>query len=315
MLLNMGGPNNILEVEMFLRNMFNDPHILMIKNAFMRKIAANMIVSSRLEFAKRNYHLIGSKSPIVELTFKLIQKLQALDSTRFYTYAMRYTPPFSHSVVEELRAKNISKITLFSMYPQYSFTTILSSLRDFLGAMKAQDYAPEVKVIDSYPTESGFIESCVERILEANVDFKDFVLVLSAHSIPFKLLALGDPYKSEVEASAKAIKDALLAKGVEFKKIIISYQSKVGPIKWLSPSTIDMIRKYKDSKLLIYPIAFSIDNAETIYELDIQNRRIAENLGVKDYALCRCFNDLDLFAKTIIHLVSHKGKALNEARI
>lgn len=314
-LLNMGGPNTIFEVELFLKNMFNDSHILMIKNSIVRKIVASMIVNSRLEIAKKNYELIGSKSPITELTFELIKKLQELDSARYYTYAMRYTPPFSDAVIGELREKNITKITLFSMYPQYSYTTMLSSLRDFLSALKKQNYNPEIKVVESYADDSGFVESCVEKIEETKQNFSDFVLILSAHSIPYKLLSLGDPYKDEVEKSAESIKNALRAKNIHFKDIVISYQSKIGPIKWLTPSTIDIIKKYKDSKLMLYPIAFSIDNLETRYELDIEDRKLATNLGVKDYVLCSCPNQSTTFAKAIINLVNFKGKSITDAKI
>ncbi|RAX54766.1 ferrochelatase [Helicobacter sp. 16-1353] len=311
----MGGPNNLFEVELFLKNMFNDPLILTIKSPFMRKMVANMIANSRLESAKSNYKHIGSKSPLVELTFKLTKQLQALDSTRFYTYAMRYTPPFSDSVAMELKNKNINKITLFSMYPQYSNTTTLSSVRDFLRALKELDYNPEIKIVENYPTDSGFIESCIEKIKETNKNFGDFILFLSAHSIPKRMIDLGDPYKNEIEQSAKALKEALEFQNIYFKKIIITYQSKIGPVKWLEPSTADMIKKYKDSNIMIYPLAFSIDNSETDYELEIENRHLAQNLGIKEYVVCKCPNYSTTFAKAIINLINSTKKDIKDAKI
>lgn len=314
-LLNMGGPSNLFEVEVFLKNMFDDPLILTIKSPFMRKIVANMITNSRLEKAKNNYKLIGSKSPLVEHTFNLTRQLSELDSTRFYTYAMRYTPPFSDSVIRELKDRNINKITLFSMYPHYSNTTTLSSVRDFLRAAKELDYNPEIKIIENYPTDSGFIESCVEKIKETNKNFNEFILFLSAHSIPKRMIDLGDPYKDEIEQSAKALKKALESQNIHFKKIVITYQSKLGPIKWLAPSTTDMIKKYKNDNIMIYPIAFSIDNSETDYELEIENRDLAKNLGIKEYVVCKCPNNSATFAKAIINLIISKRKDIESAKI
>lgn len=320
-LLNMGGANNLFEVELFLKNMFADPLILRIKSDFMRKIVASMIINARLEKIKKNYRALGGKSPITEITYNLTKLLNRADNSRFYTYSMRYVPPFARSVVEDLKARGITHITLFSMYPQYSTTTTLSAVRDFLGALKSLDYAPKVEIVESYAEDVAFVKSCVECIKDAqsNFDdderFSDFVLLLSAHSIPQSVVESGDIYEREIEASANALKNALKAQGVDFKDIAICYQSKVGPTKWLGPSTIDMIKKFRDEKLLIYPLAFSIDNYETEFELEIDNRALADSLGVPKYIVCKCPNATPNFAKAIVEIILRKKKDINEAHI
>ncbi|WP_258865545.1 ferrochelatase [Helicobacter sp. MIT 99-5507] len=314
-LLNMGGPNNLFEVETFLKNMFNDPLILTIKNSFIRKFTANMIVNSRLEKAKSNYKQIGSKSPLVEITFNLTKVLQELDNTRFYTYAMRYTPPYNDLVIKDLMDRNITKVTLFSMYPQYSNTTTLSSVREFMRCARELDFKAKINVVESYPTYIGFIESCIEKIKECEVDYSDYVLLLSAHSIPKQMVHNGDPYKNEIEKSAAALEERLIKEGINFKDIAVCYQSKIGPVKWLEPTTIDTIKEYKDYNIMIYPLAFSIDNSETIYELEIENRELANKLGIKNYIVCKCPNDSLTFAKSIIDLINLKGKSIDEAKI
>ena len=314
-LLNMGGPNNLFEVETFLKNMFNDPLILTIKNPFIRKFTANMIVNSRLEFAQNIYKRIGSKSPLVELTFDLTKVLQDLDKSRFYTYAMRYTPPYSDSVIRDLMERNITKVTLFSMYPQFSTTTILSSMREFMRCVKELGYEAEINVVQDYPTHSGFIESCIEKIKEHDIDYSDYVLLLSAHSIPKRTSDNGDPYESKIKQSAAALEEGLKKHGICFKKIVICYQSKMGPVKWLEPTTTDMMSKHKDSSIMIYPIAFSIDNSETVYELEIENRALANRLGITDYIVCKCLNSSSTFARAIIDLVNLEGRSIYEANI
>lgn len=320
-LLNMGGPNSLFEAEVFLRNMFADPLILRVKNVFIRKIIANMIINMRLEKMQENYKNIGGKSPLAELTYTLTQKLSEIDNSRFYTYAMRYVPPYAKNVAQDLQNRNIKKITLFTMYPQYSTTTTLSSVRNFLDALKELDYHPKVEIVESYPDDSGFIKSCIEKIKEAqshfdsDESFSDFVLLLSTHSIPQSVADSGDIYESEVNKSYEAIKTALAKQNITFKDIVVCYQSKLGPIKWLSPSTRDIIKKYRKEKLIIYPLAFTMDNYETDFELEIDNRNFANELGVSKYIVCRCPNFTQSFANAVVSLVLKKRKDINEANL
>ena len=320
-LLNMGGAHSLFEVELFLRNMFADPLILRIKNSFIRKFVANIIINARLDKLKANYQAIGSKSPLVEITYNLTQTLSKIDNSRFYTYAMRYTPPYARNVVADLKERGIQKITLFSMYPQYSTTTTLSSVRDFMCVLKECDFAPKVEIVESYANDLGYVKSCVERVKEVQSNFSsdekfsDFVLLLSTHSIPQSVADSGDIYESEVQKSAEAIKNELNAQGIAFKDIVICYQSKVGPIKWLGPSTIDMIKKHRKEKLVIYPLAFTIDNYETEFELEIDNRALADSLGVPKYIVCKCPNATISFANAIVGLILRKKKDINEASI
>ncbi len=320
-LLNMGGANNLFEVELFLKNMFADPLILRIKSNFMRKMVANMIINGRLDKLKANYTAIGSKSPLVEITYNLTKILGEVDNSRFYTYAMRYAPPYAKNVAMDLKERGIDKITLFTMYPQYSTTTTLSSVRDFLGALKAIDYAPKVEIVENYADDLAFVKCCVERIKEAQSNFNsdesfsDFVLLLSTHSIPQSVADSGDIYENEVAKSTEAIKAELQRQGIYFKDIVICYQSKVGPTKWLGPSTIDTIKKHRDEKLVIYPLAFTIDNYETEFELEIDNRKLADSLGVPKYIVCKCPNATTNFAKAIVEIMLRRKKDINEAHI
>lgn len=320
-LLNMGGPNSLFEVELFLKNMFADPLILRIKSKLIRKFVGGMIINSRADKVRENFKAIGGKSPLSELTYTLTQKLSEIDNSRFYTYAMRYTPPYARNVVADLQNRGIEKITLFSMYPQYSTTTTLSAVRDFLGALKAIDYNPKLEIVESYADDSEFIKACIEKIKEAknnftlDENFSEFVLLLSTHSIPQSVVDSGDIYESEVKKSTEALKEALKAQNIHFKDIVICYQSKLGPIKWLAPSTRDVIKKYKDEKLIIYPLAFTIDNYETNFELEIDNRALADELGVPKYIVCKCPNFSLTFAKAVVSLVLKRRKDINEANL
>lgn len=309
-LLNMGAPNSIFEVESFLKNMFNDPLILGIKNNFARKMLASFITHKRVEDTKKNYALIGGKSPLIAHTFNLVNKLNEIDSKRLYTYAMRYTPPFAYDVLQDLQRQNIESIILFSLYPQFCTSTIHSSLLDAKAALNQLAFNPHLQEISHYHTHTHYIDCIVERIKEClgEDNPSEFVLLLSAHSLPQSRIDEGDPYEKQCNENKAALESALIQKGIVFKKIALSYQSKVGKMKWLEPSTEQSIHKYKNHKLIIYPLSFTLDNSETEYELKILYANLAKSLGVPDYRVCKCFNDDEKFAKSIITILEENIK-------
>lgn len=315
-LMNMGGPANLEEVELFLKNMFADPNILTIKNSFLRKIVGSLIVKRRKEQSKRNYEMIGGKSPLLAHTEKLVEKLKSLDSTRDYHYVMRYTPPFASEIVDRLVEEEIEEIVLFSLYPQYSTATTKSSIEDFLDAIKQKEWKVDVKIVDRYFDHIGYNLAIVDRIKEAlkGEESSDFDLIFSAHGLPQKLVDQGDPYQKEIEENVVILKKMLEGELLHFKGIHLSYQSKVGPMRWLEPSTLSKIEELQDSKIVVYPLAFTLDNSETDFELSIEYKEEAEKLGVKEYRVAKCLNDSALFANAIIDMVkSSQGASIGSS--
>ncbi|MFC3848090.1 ferrochelatase [Helicobacter baculiformis] len=311
-LLNMGGPNHLHEVELFLQNMFNDPYILCIKNTRLRQLIAKFITKSRAHKSRAIYERIGGKSPIAALSAQLTQKLNTLDSSRYYTYAMRYAPPHAFNVLEQLQEQGFMRLTLFPMYPQYSTTTTLSSIQDALRALKVLDYTPLLSSIERFYTHPLYNQAIVQSIahtLKGRAP-EEFVLIFSVHGLPERMILEGDPYQAECIHHVSLLKRALLHASLRFKRIELAYQSKVGPLKWLEPSTEEMIERHRKHKILIYPLAFSIDNSETIYELQIQYRLNAERLAVREYLVCPCLNDQIDFAKAIIDLLAHAPRTI-----
>lgn len=305
-LLNMGGPNSLFEVKTFLKNMFNDPYILPIKSDFLRAMVGSFIVNKRLEEAQNNYKQIGGKSPLVAHTFALCQALSQMESQTYFTYAMRYTPPFANNVVQDLKGRGIQEIVLFSMYPHFSYTTTASSVQDFLSALKKHNFAPKIQIVERYYNEESYNCVILNRILEAlnGEDSKEFHLIFSAHSLPQKNIERGDPYQQEILDNVEILKTMLKAQNMEFASIKVAYQSKIGPIKWLEPNLQDCLPKYKGKKLLIYPIAFTIDNSETDFELSLQYKQEAQKIGVSDYRVAKCPNNAQDFATCILEILN-----------
>lgn len=306
LLLNMGGPTDISGVEPFLKNIFADPLLLPIKNSLIRKMVGNIIVSKRLESVKENYRKIGGYSPLIKHTFALTSALNALDSSKTYSYAMRYSPPFCKDVLADLKAQGVQDLVLFSLYPQFSTATTYSSLLDAKSCLKSLEYAPRVSVVEHFSEYEPFYELIADEIIYTldGADSKEFVLLLSAHGLPKSLIEKGDCYVEHCERGKQIIYKILQSRGVDFAKIVLCFQSKVGPMRWIEPSTKDTISAHKDSKIIIYPLAFTIDNSETDYELKIQYKELADSFGVRDYRVCECLNDKEGFAKVIIDLAN-----------
>ena len=299
-LLNMGGARNKGELKMFLTNMFNDENILTIKNAFIRKMVATFITNSRLDNAWKNYEKIGNFSPINPLTEQLINKCNdKIENYKTYQ-VMRYTPPFAKETISQMKKDGIKEVLLLPLYPQYSTTTTKSSLEDFIKFAKNSF---NLKIIETFYKNDKFNECIVNEILNNVKDETSYNLIFSAHGLPQKIVDAGDPYEKQMNEHVKILSEELQKRGKNFKSINLAYQSKVGPLKWLEPSLEDMLKNFKDENVIIYPLSFIVDNSETVFELDIEYKEIAHEIGIKEYKVCSCVNNSEEFIETIKDII------------
>ena len=304
-LLNMGGPNNLNEVEVFLHNMFNDPYILRMKSKLLRRFIAAMITLSRTEKSQEIYRQIGGKSPLVTLTRSLVEKLQAeIGGEVVVDFVMRYTPPMAEEVCTRLKGQGVGKVYLIPLYPQYSTTTTQSSLDDFDTTAHAIGWdviTVEVKHFFAHRTYNLCLLSRIREAL-AGDEASGYEIIFSAHGLPQKIVDDGDPYRLHVQTHVTMMETLMRENGINFSKVHLAYQSKVGPMKWLEPSLESVLRSLEIKKVLIVPIAFTIDNSETDYELSIEYAETAHELGFEEYRVCRCPNDHPLFVQTLAEL-------------
>jgi ferrochelatase len=287
-LFNLGGPDSPEAVEPFLRNLFSDPAIIALP-AIVRKPLAWFIARRRAPLARKIYDHIGGRSPILEETQAQARALEAALTgagvEAKVVVAMRCWHPFSDGAAEALRRFGPERIVLLPLYPQFSTTTSASSFQDWeRAARKAGLSARETRVC-CYPADAGFIAAAAAKIratLRDPVAGISYRLRLSAHGLPKRTIETGDPYQWQVEQTARALVDALGIKDLDWS---VCYQSRVGPLKWLEPSTDAEIRRAgREGKgVVVAPIAFVSEHSETLVELDIEYSKLARETGVPDY--------------------------------
>ena len=283
-LFNLGGPDSPEAIEPFLRNLFSDPAVLTMPG-FIRKPLARFIAKKRAPIAREIYAKIGGRSPIVEQTQAQVEALQQAISehdTRAFI-AMRCWKPFTQDAAAAVAAFQPDAIVLLPLYPQYSTTTTGSSLAEWKRVAEAFGITAPTTTICCYPDLDGFIAAEAALIQEAMVGARSdlsYRLLLSAHGLPKRVIAKGDPYQTQVERTAAAIVARL-----SWQDSLVSYQSRVGPVEWIGPATDDEIRRAgaEGKGVVIAPIAFVSEHSETLVELDIEYGMLAREAGVPDY--------------------------------
>lgn len=285
-LLNLGGPDSLNAVKPFLYNLFSDRDIIKLGPSFLQKPIAALIANTRAKKTMDAYSLIGGKSPLLDITNAQADALENLlnsspiihqPSVFFKVYAgMRYWHPFIEETVRQMRNEGIRKILALSLYPHYSIATTGSSVKKFKEV--AAKYSVEYSCVLSWFNHPMYINALVENIKKGIQYFTEKPAVLfSAHSLPQKFIDGGDPYVKETQGTINEI----------MKKIDIewylSFQSKSGPVKWLEPSTEHMLHELAQKgmkNLLVVPISFVSDHIETLYEIDILYKNMANELGI-----------------------------------
>ncbi|MBN2816643.1 MAG: ferrochelatase [Campylobacterales bacterium] len=301
LLMNMGGPNNLDEVTMFLNNMFNDKRIIAAPKQI-RSLIAKLITFKRKEEAKQNYAVLGGKSPIVAYTQELIEQLKSTITDASVHMVMRYTPPFAKDVLEELR--DVDEFYAIPLYPHYSSTTTLSSYDDLYSAMDELRIKARVKTIESYYRDTYYNKAIIERIKEAleQESAEDFELIFSAHGLPQKIIDKGDSYQKHIRQNVFELRKMLVKEEICFHKTHLAYQSRLGPLEWIRPYLDDKLQSLTKKKVIIVPVAFTVDNSETEFELELEYRELAEAFGFEEYRVAKAPNAHPEFVKCLTNM-------------
>jgi ferrochelatase len=286
-LFNLGGPDRPEAVRPFLFNLFNDPAIISLPNP-LRRLLATLISRRRAPVAREIYKQIGGGSPLLPLTESQAKALAVacadLGEVRCFV-TMRYWHPFAAETAAAVRAWAPDEIVLLPLYPQFSTTTTASSLKNWVEAAKTAGLEAKTRSICCYPAQSGLIAAQIELLqvkiaeLPAEMPFR---VLFSAHGLPEKVVNAGDPYQWAVEQTVAAIIDGMAPPPRDW---VVCYQSRVGPLAWIGPATdAEVERAGRDGvACVVVPVAFVSEHSETLVELDIEYRHLAERCGVPVY--------------------------------
>ena len=305
-LFNLGGPDKLENVEPFLFNLFNDPAIINVPS-FFRYPLAKFISKRRAPIAKNIYKEIGNKSPILKLTEEQAKSLEnnLLEKGDYKCFVvMRCWHPRAFDVIKKVKQYNPEEIILLPLYPQFSASTSGSSIKEWKELCKKENYNIKTKTICCYPTENNFIISHVSLINKtlAAVENKNLKLIFSAHGLPESKIKKGDPYQWHVEETVKEIMLKLKSENLDY---VISYQSRMGPMKWIKPFTDEEIIKYSKEKkgIVVVPVAFVSEHSETLVELDIEYKKLANKNGCSFYKRVPALGSEENFIKGLANLV------------
>jgi ferrochelatase len=280
-LLNLGGPERTADVRSFLYNLFSDRLIIRLGPPFMQKPLAWWIAKRRAPKSQVFYEQIGGGSPLNEITRQQGQALEGqLKKAGDFKVcmAMRYWHPFAQEVIPDIVASGVTKLVALTLYPHYSIATTGSSIRDLDDCLVKLPQRVEVAEIASWPEQPEYINCLAQKITAALQQDTDAELVYSAHSLPVKFIDEGDPYLDHLKLTIAALEKQTGKNGH------LCFQSRSGPVEWLAPSTPDTIERLADEgckSIVMVPLSFVSDHVETLCEIDIQYRQLAEDLGMK----------------------------------
>ena len=292
LLLNLGGPDKIEDVRPFLYNLFSDPEIIRLPAKALQKPLAWMISTLRAKTSQANYLEIGGGSPLRAITEAqadaLQAKLTALGHDAKVYVGMRYWHPFTEEAIAQLKRDGVTEVVVLPLYPQFSISTSGSSFRVLEQMWSSDPYLQDVdyKIVPSWYKNSGYLESMADLIAQELDKFphpEAVEVFFSAHGVPVSYVEeAGDPYQQQIEECTHLIMQTLNRPN----SYTLAYQSKVGPVEWLKPYTDDALEELAErgvKDLAVVPISFVSEHIETLQEIDIEYREVAESAGIENF--------------------------------
>ncbi|MBN9564834.1 MAG: ferrochelatase [Alphaproteobacteria bacterium] len=317
-IMNLGGPDSLDSVKPFLFNLFADRAIINLPTPF-RLLLAWLISTRRTKEAAEIYHSVGGKSPLLTNTLHqqnalelALKKLNPKKEVKVFV-SMRYWHPMAEETARQVKDFDPDQIILLPLYPHFSTTTTLSSFDAWDAAATTISLHKPTRKVCCYPTLPGFIDQNIANINEAiqDINQNNMRILFSAHGLPQRVVNAGDPYAEQVQSTVVPI---VVKLGLAPEQWEICYQSRVGPLKWLEPSTADAISRAAREKrgIVIVPISFVSEHSETLYELDQQYAELAEDLGAPFFRRALTVQDKPIFIKSLAALASDVIKQISE---
>ncbi|KAI7996351.1 hypothetical protein LOK49_LG10G01256 [Camellia lanceoleosa] len=297
LLLNLGGPETLHDVQPFLFNLFADPDIIRLPRVFrfLQRPLAQLISVLRAPKSKEGYAAIGGGSPLRKITddqaIALRNALEAKEMPVNVYVAMRYWHPFTEDTVQQIKRDRITKLVVLPLYPQFSISTTGSSIRVLQNIFREDAYLSRmpVSIIQSWYQRKGYIKSMadlIEKELESFSTPEEVMIFFSAHGVPVSYVEdAGDPYRDQMEECIHLIMQELKSRRIN-NDHTLAYQSRVGPVQWLKPYTDEVLvelGKKGVKSLLAVPVSFVSEHIETLEEIDMEYKHLALGSGIENW--------------------------------
>ncbi|MBW4649504.1 MAG: ferrochelatase [Kastovskya adunca ATA6-11-RM4] len=312
LLLNLGGPDELEDVRPFLYNLFSDPEIIRLPFSWLQSPLAWLISTLRAKKSQENYRQIGGGSPLRQVTEAQAQALQEQLQTKGQEVnvyiGMRYWHPYTEEAIARIKRDGIEQLVILPLYPQFSISTSGSSFR-LLEQLWQEDpklSKIEYTVIPSWYQQTEYLQAMAELMaaeLEQFPNPDSVHIFFSAHGVPISYVTeAGDPYQQEIEDCTALIMQTLNRPNPH----TLAYQSRVGPVEWLKPYTEDALKELGEQgvhDLLVVPISFVSEHIETLQEIDIEYRELAEESGIHNFHRVPALNTHPTFIDSLANLV------------
>jgi ferrochelatase len=312
-MLNLGGPQTLEDVGPFLQNLFADRELIKLPA---QNLLGPFIARMRTHHVQANYQAIGGGSPLLKWTSlqgngmaKWLDQLSPETAPHKFYVAFRYTHPFSEDALLAMQRDGIQQAVAFTQYPHWSCSTTGSSLNELWRAARQLGLEKTFtwRIIDRWPVHPGFVAAMARSVVAGLAHFdranRDQVtLLFSAHSLPLDVINRGDTYPQEISASVQAVIDHLNLPN----RFLLAYQSQVGPVPWLGPSTAKVIQgmgAQGHKQVLVVPIAFTSDHIETLFEIDVEFGELARHAGIAQFKRTPAINDDPQFQRALAEIV------------
>lgn len=307
LLLNMGGPDSLDAVQPFLKNLFLDPAIIGLPG-LLRRPLASLLSARRARKVRPRYELIGGRSPIGPITGQQARDLESALGPEYGPVlpAFSYWHPFISEAVAQAARSGAQSLVALSLYPQYCQATTGTCLEDVSMNLPGTPFEDSCRIIDSWSVHPRYLDALAATAQEALGRIPegargDAVILFSAHGVPESLIEGGDPYLRQTLDTVSGVMDRLQGYHHE-----VAFQSRLGPVKWLEPSLPAKLKELSERgapPLVIVPVSFVSDHIETLYELDIQHREMAEEFGFTVYERAPALNTRPDFIGALAELV------------
>ncbi|GAB4854430.1 hypothetical protein Ancab_023013 [Ancistrocladus abbreviatus] len=317
LLLNLGGPETLHDVQPFLYNLFADPDIIRLPRLFqfLQRPLAKLISMLRAPKSKEGYAAIGGGSPLRKITDEQANAIKmALEAKRKHVnvyVGMRYWYPFTEEAIHLIKRDKITKLVVLPLYPQFSISTTGSSLRVLQNMFREDDYLSNlpVAIIQSWYRRKGYIKSMAELIEKELQNFpkpNEVMIFFSAHGVPVSYVEeAGDPYRDQMEDCIVLIMKELKARGIN-NDHTLAYQSRVGPVQWLKPYTDEVLVELGQrgvKNLLAVPVSFVSEHIETLEEIDMEYKELALESGIENWGRVPALNCTSSFIEDLADAV------------